>query len=191
MSDGFARVSLIDARAPQSAFMPMFAAAGSDRPRVAPASESEADIFRRGMAEGRHLAAEAFATERQALLALLAAAQALQPEPSEELAAMIATTVERLVTQIVGLMPVDRSWLLHRIERAVACVGAADAARTLWLHPDDVALIDAAALPIDVCADETLERGALRIDCSHGWVEDSRSQHLDLLRAALNVESQP
>ncbi len=188
----FARISLVDAHAPTSAFTPM-------QPRAVPGSSSFAasrpgaasDPFSLGFAEGERAASECFAAERVELMTLLASANALQPEPSEELAAMIATTVERLVTELVGTMPVERSWLLERIDRAMACMGDADAARTLWLHPDDAALVGDAGLALDIQCDGTLERGALRIDCSRGWIEDSRSLHLDALRATLGIEARP
>ena len=192
MSDlGFVRVSLLDARAPQSSFVPSYAPTGDTRTGpVAPIPESDAEVFERGVVEGGRQATEAYAQERNALISLLAAVEALQPEPSEELAAMIAVTVERLVTGIVGMLPVDRPWLTQRVERAMTYISAADAARTLWMHPDDLGLIDPSVVPIDVRADGELERGALRIDCSHGWIEDSRSQYLEDLRATLNVTAQ-
>jgi flagellar assembly protein FliH len=183
----FARVSLVDARAPRSGFSPL-------RPRaadVAPTVDATAqpDLFALGFSAGQRDAADAYEAERTALLNLLAAADAFQPESSEELAAMIATTVERLVTDLVGHMPVERSWLVERIDRAMACIDAADAARTLWLHPDDAVLLGDHALPLDIHPDAALERGALRIDCSSGWIEDSRSVHLDALRATLGIEA--
>jgi flagellar assembly protein FliH len=187
----YARVSLVDAHARTSAFSPL-------RPRTvsgaamtpAPSTEAEPDLFALGFAAGERAAAEAFAAERTALLHLIAAAEALQPEPSEELAAMIAATVERLMSELIGSMPIEQDWLSERIDRAMACIGEADAARTLWLHPDDIALLADLELPLDVQPDDTLERGALRIDCSLGWIEDSRSRHLDALRATLGIEVQ-
>lgn len=181
------RVSLLDVRAPSGAFSPMhIGAAQGGFVQDKPVDAAE-DAFALGYAEGERAARATFDVERDAMAALLAAAQALQPEPSEELAAMIATTVERLVTEIVGQVDIDRSWMLSRIERAVAHIGEADAARTLWLHPHDLALLDGLDFPIDLRADPELERGALRIDCSSGWIEDSRSQHLDALRATLGA----
>lgn len=185
----YARVSLVDARAAVSAFHPL-------RPRLVtpaePATPAAApDLFAVGYAAGHQAAADAAASDRAALVALVAAAQALQPEPSEELAALIAATVDSLVTQIVGMMPVEQRWLADRIARAMACIEAADAARTLWLNPDDIAVVGDTPLPLAVQADVTLERGALRIDCADGWVEDSRSMHLATLRAALGVEVSP
>lgn len=186
MSDCAAvRVSLCDARAPASGFSPL-------RPRLvvvaAATAPLEPDPFALGVAEGARAADEAYAAERDALRALFAAADAFVPEPSEELAAMIAVTVEHLVTELVGMMPVERDWLTARIDRAVALIGEADAARTLWLHPDDVALLGEAGPDLDIQRDTTMERGALRIDCPVGWIENSRSLHLEALRAALGIE---
>jgi flagellar assembly protein FliH len=185
----FARVSLVDARAPAHAFSPWQTRHAGKV--AASTADPVADRFALGYAEGERVASAAFATERAALLRLVAAADVLQPEPSEELAVMIATTVERLVSEIVGRVPVEREWLKERIDRALSCIGEADAARTLSLHPADIALLGDVALPLEVRADETLERGALRIDCSHGWIEDSRSLHLDALRTTLGIEAQP
>lgn len=186
----FARVSLIDARAPTSAFSPMRARAVAGSPGAsASRAEHASDPFAIGFAEGERVATERFAADHDNLLKLIATANVFQPEPSEELAAMIATTVERLVTELVGTMPVERPWLIDRIERAMSCIGEADAARTLWLHPDDAALVADADLPLEIHADAALERGALRIDCSLGWIEDSRSLHLDALRATLGIEA--
>jgi flagellar assembly protein FliH len=187
MSDAvFARVSLLDAHAPESVFTPLRA-----RPGDAPASVAapEPDLYAEGFAAGERAAREALQTRHADMQQLLAAADALQPEPSEELAAMIATTVERLVTELVGRMPVEREWLASKIDAAIACLSEADAARTLWLHPDDIALLGDAELPLQLSHDPSLERGALRIDCSHGWIEDSRSLHLEELRTALGIEA--
>ncbi len=181
------RVSLLDVRAPSSAFSPMHIRAEQGRfVQDRPADDAD-DAFALGYAEGERAARATFDVERDAMATLLAAAEALQPEPSEELAAMIATTVERLVAEIVGQVEIDRSWMLSRIERAVGHIGEADAARTLWLHPQDLALLDGIDFPIELRADPDLERGGLRIDCSSGWIEDSRSQHLEALRATLGT----
>lgn len=184
------RVPLTEARAPVSGFSPRFM---GRMPAPTPARDhpEQPDLFARGFEEGCRAAEAEFAVERAALQKLLATADAFQPEPSEELAAMIATTVERLTSELVGTVPVDRDWLAARVDRALTCIADADAARTLWLHPDDIALLDGADLPLEMHADPALERGALRIDCSMGWVEDSRSIHLDALRAALGITVQP
>jgi flagellar assembly protein FliH len=175
------RLSLVDVRRPASAFRPMRA----DAPQ--PATLAEPDAYAEGFAEGRQAAADFFATEHAAMAGLLASASALQPEPSEELAAMIALTVERLVCECVGNAAVDRDWLVGRARLAASLVAEADQARTLWLHPDDLPLIEGIELAVIPAADPSLDRGALRIDCSAGWIENGRSIHLDALRAELGL----
>lgn len=188
MSDtALARVSLVDARVRVSAFNAL-------RPRLVPSATpvtplAEPDHFALGYAAGEQAATEAFANARAALAALVAGATALQPEPTEELAALIAVTVERLVAEIVGRTPIDRSWLVERIARAMSAIEEADAARTLWLHPEDIVLLGDTPLPLATRADDMLERGALRIECARGAIEDSRSSQLAALGAALGIEA--
>ncbi len=178
------RLSLGEACQPQHSF----------RPRVVGAVQTAVtnpatDPFADGFAEGQRATEAHYVAERARLQRLVAAAAALQPESSEELALMIATTVERLVRELVGTVPIDAGWLSARIDRALGCIEQADAARTLWLHPDDLGLIDPALIAVDIQPDATIERGALRIDCARGWIEDARSIHLEALRVALGLEA--
>ena len=167
------------------------------QPRSAPltpvaeaAAEPADDPFSRGLAEGQRLAEAAFAVERQQLLAMVAAAEALQDEPSEELAQLIAETVERLVRQIVETAPIDAEWLRAQAETAAAMVADADKARTLWVHPEDAALLTDAPLALPVAADASMTRGTVRIETSAGWIEHGRAVHLAELRAALGSEGE-
>ena len=66
------------------------------------------DDYGLGFENGRRASEEAFSVERTALLSLLEKANALRPEPSEELALLIGETVYRLVSDIVGQVEVDR-----------------------------------------------------------------------------------
>src|SRR3546814_14963876 len=84
------------------------------------------DPFARGLAEGMRHVEAAFVAERHRLLALIAATEALQDEPSEELAELIAETVERLVRQIVATAPIDAAWLMEQAETAATMVAACD-----------------------------------------------------------------
>src|SRR5690606_19725251 len=122
------------------------------------------DPFALGLAEGQRLAEAAFVAERHQLLALLAGAEALQDEPSEELAQLIATTVERLVRQIVATAPIDAEWLQAQVETAAAMIADADKARTLWVHPDDAALLADCPLSMAVESDAAMMRGTVRIE---------------------------
>ena len=185
---GFAPVRLAEAMAQRSGFRPLSFAPAAEpaSPAPAPAAEQgEDDPFARGLAEGQRMAETAYTAERHQLLALLASAEALQDEPSEELAQLIAETVERLVRQIVATAPIDAEWLRAQAETAAAMVADADKARTLWVHPDDAALLAECPLTLTVEGDPAMVRGTVRLETSSGWIEHGRAVYLDELRAAL------
>jgi hypothetical protein len=184
MSDAaVARISLSDARAPTCAFAALHRSAPP--PPVEPAPVI--DAYANGYAAGQQAAETRFAGERAALLSLIAAAEAFRPDPSEELIAMIATTVMALVTQCVGAAPVCADWLSHRIDCALGHIRAADCAQVLHLNPDDHDLLSDVDFACDVHRDPALERGAFRIACSSGWVEDGRTHFLAALGVTLGV----
>lgn len=185
---GFAPVRLADAMAQHRGFRPLSFAAATEpaAPTPSPAAEQDADDpFARGLAEGQRIAEAAYTAERHQLLALLASAEALQDEPSEELAQLIAATVERLVHQIVATAPIDAEWLREQAETAAAMVADADKARTLWVHPDDAALLADCPLTLAIESDAAMVRGTVRLETSTGWIEHGRAVYLDELRAAL------
>src|SRR3546814_18533478 len=128
------------------------------------------------------------AAERHRLLALLAATEALQDEPSEELAQLIAETVERLVRQIVAAAPIDAAWLMEQAETAATMVAECDKARTLWVHPDAAVFLVDCPLTLPVAADAAMARGTGRIDHSPGWLEHGRSAYLHALRTATRTQ---
>ena len=195
MSDqSFAPTPLAQIMARDTGFRPLsFDPVARAREAVAAAEPVEIepgeDPFATGLAEGQRLAEAGFAVERDQLLALVAGAQALQDEPSEELAQMIAETVERLVRQIVADAPIDAEWLKEQAETAAALVAECDKARTLWVHPQDAALLMDCALTLPISADATMVRGTVRIETSGGWIEHGRAVYLNELRAALGGES--
>jgi len=185
---GFAPVALAAAMARSSGFRPLAFGGSSRPPQAIDGTMAEPDLddpFARGLAEGQRVAEAAFVAERHQLLALLANAEALQDEPSEELAQLIARTVERLVHQIVADAPIDAAWLQAQAETAAALVADADKARTLWVHPDDAALLTDCLLPLALESDPAMMRGTVRIETSTGWIEHGRAVYLDELSAAL------
>lgn len=184
---GFAPVSLIDAMARGGGFRPISFAPSVHAPQpVETFDEPDLDDpFALGLAEGQRLAEAAFVAERHQLLALLAGAEALQDEPSEELAQLIATTVERLVRQIVATAPIDTEWLEAQVAIAAAMIADADKARTLWVHPEDAALLADAPLAMAIESDTAMMRGTVRIETSTGWIEHGRAVYLEELRSAL------
>jgi flagellar assembly protein FliH len=183
---GFSPVALADAMARTSGFRPLSFTADVREDESEPESIVDLDDpFARGLAEGQRVAEAGFVAERHQLLALLAGAEALQDEPSEELAQLIAETVERLVRQIVANAPIDAGWLQTQAETAASMVADADKARTLWVHPDDAALLADCPLTLAVESDPAMMRGTVRLETSTGWIEHGRAVYLDELRAAL------
>jgi len=185
---GFAPVTLAAAMARSSGFRPLSFTGNARAPQTVDGDAAELDLddpFARGLAEGQRIAEAAYVAERHQLLALLAGAEALQDEPSEELAQLIARTVERLVHQIVADAPIDAAWLQAQAETAAALVADADKARTLCVHPDDAALLSDCALPLTLASDPGMMRGTVRIETSTGWIEHGRAVYLDELCVAL------
>jgi flagellar assembly protein FliH len=195
MSDpNFAPTPLAMAMARQGGFRPMSFDPAVREAEAEAAAQMHAEVepgedpFEKGLAEGQRLAEAGFAVERGQLLALVAGAEALQDEPSEELAQLIAETVERLVRQIVADAPIDAIWLKDQAETAAALVSEADKARTLWVHPQDAALLMDSDIRLPVAADPSMMRGTVRIETSAGWIEHGRAVYLNELRAALGRE---
>lgn len=187
MSDpGFIRVAVSAARPSGARFRPSLPGSAFSEPEK-PGAGSPNDRYAEGYDAGVRDAGLAFQKQRDGLIALIAAAEALTPEPSEELAALIGETVERLVSQIVGTAEIRREWLAERIARAAALIGECDQARTIWLHPADFELLEGASLPLQAMADSQAERGSVRIDCSAGWIESGRALHLEALRTELGI----
>ena len=74
----------------------------------------------------------------------------------------------------------------QRPELPALALGAdADKARTLWVHPEDAALLIDCALPLAIASDAAMMRGTVRIETSTGWIEHGRAVYLDELRVAL------
>jgi flagellar assembly protein FliH len=187
MSDAaFAKVDLLSALPKSAPFRPLLAHAAHTAP-INMAQQS-ADAFSEGFAAGHRSATEALSEECAQLRALLAKAEALQPEASDAVAALIAETVLRLVTDIVGNAPVDQALLERRIDEAMAVITECDAARNVVLHPDDAALLNNGAIALPIVPDATLARGDLRIECASGSIEHGVSQRLEALYLALGAE---
>jgi flagellar assembly protein FliH len=180
--------------------MPMFTPWGTDgeAPRTAndtvdeeveakldPAA-SHADSFAQGFDAGRRTAELEFAGERQAIARLAESLEMLRPEPTSALAALIAQTVERLVTQIIGSVEIDGTLLQQRAEIAATLIGEDTEPAKLRVHPDDMPLLEPARIPVAIVADESLRRGSIVLDTGTGWIEDGPAVRLERLRAALD-----
>lgn len=181
-------VRLSDARS-SGGFRPRVAAGASQAAAVAePAIEPGSDPFEQGYRQGLADAGQAFAEERNQLIALLAACEALRPEPSEGLALHIAEAVETLVRLIAGEVSIDAGLLAERARVAAEMVAEADGARALHLNPDDLALVESGTLPLPVVGDPSINRGSLRVEDRAGWIEDGVAERLHLLREQLGLK---
>jgi flagellar assembly protein FliH len=127
------------------------------------------------------------AADHQAFVAMIASAQALQNEPSEELAALISETVFRLVSDIIGSTAINRDALISRATQAAAIIAECDGARTMWVNPQDMMLLQGHDFVLPLKEDPAAPRGSIRIECSSGWIEHGTSLYLDALRSALGL----
>jgi flagellar assembly protein FliH len=175
---------------PASGFRPLLRPIQDQRPASVQVDEGKTaqNQFDEGYRLGQQDAGNSFAEERARYRALISACEALQPEPSEALALLIAESVELLVRMTVGEVEIDRDTLLSRARRAAALAGDLDGARLLHIHPDDLALVGAKSLPLAVVADASIPRGSLRVEHPAGSIEDGVAVHLEALREQLGLK---
>jgi len=162
---------------------PFHGAASND---MASAEALLAQGYAEGLSEGRRLAMIDLEEERSALARLAASLEALKPENSDGLAALLADTVKRLVTQIVGEVEINADTLHERVQAIAAMIAEETAPKRLRLHPTDVARLQGATLPLDMVADPMLAPGTIVLDTGSGWVEDGPHVRLEKLRAQLD-----
>jgi flagellar assembly protein FliH len=156
---------------------------------IKPKEPVQDDPYARGLADGQELAAAAFEVDRMTFEKLILSADVLQPETPEETAALIRETVLRLVVQIVGNITIDTVFLEQQVLQATALISEADCARTIWLNPEDHALLVKTDLALVKKIDPLLPRGNLRIDCSDGWIEHGVAIGIEKLRSLIGVQS--
>lgn len=138
--------------------------------------------FSAGIEAGRREADK----EREALQRLALGLEMLRPEPTVGLGAMIATTVERLVREVMGEVEIDVDTLMDRAQAAAALIGEETRPVVLKLNPDDLSRLNRDELPVAVEADPTLAPGDLRLETGAGSIEDGPSVRLERLRVALD-----
>jgi flagellar assembly protein FliH len=151
---------------------------------IAPAASAEANAFARGLEEGRRTVEAEVAGEREALLQMVQAADALEFPTPGMLASMMVCAVERLVSDIAGDAPIDATLLNERAE-ALASLIAASMAPVLFVHPDDAVLFDADRLDVAIATDAELSRGALQIRAGDERAEDGVQAALGRFRGQI------
>ena len=153
---------------------------------VADAEALIAQGYADGLNEGRRLAMIEMEDERAALQRLAASLEHLNPQGSDGLAAMLANSVKRLVTQIVGEVEINADTLLERTQAVAAMIAEETAPSRLRLHPTDVVRLQGAPISVDMVGDPMLAPGTIVLDTGTGWVEDGPHVRLEKLRAQLD-----
>jgi flagellar assembly protein FliH len=124
--------------------------------------------------------------ERAGLQRLAAGLEFLNPQESDGLAAMLADSVKRLVTQIVGEVEINQDTLRERVQTVAAMIAEETAPSRLRLHPTDVVRLQGANIAVDIVGDPMLAPGTIVLDTGTGWVEDGPHVRLEKLRAQLD-----
>lgn len=187
MSDVLA-ISLAGLRPIKSAFSRGFAAGDQGESTAGPtfADEGE-DPYAKGYADGQASARAEMTKRCEAQDRLASAISGVGQETSEDLGLIIAQTVFRLVTHIIGETDIDAEALHRRAQAAAALLCENDAATAILLHPDDAALLPETVAGLSVGTRSDLERGDVVIDHGSGTIEDKMAHHMDALEAALGL----
>lgn len=149
------------------------------------------DAFAEGFEQGRQAVMTEFVREREALAELIRSAEALQPEPSGPLAAILAESVARLVRQIVGEVQIDPVMLQARAASIAELVTAESGPARLRMNPDDIAMLDGVDLGLPMAPDHHLSSGTILLETGEGWIEDGPQVRLAKLRMQLDNMVQP
>jgi flagellar assembly protein FliH len=141
----------------------------------------EQDDFAQGLAEGRRTVEAELAGEREALFQLAGSLETLQPPSSALIASLIVMTVERLVIDIAGNVPIDGALLRERADSLAALIRE-EGNFVVAVHPDDMPILDS-ALP--VVSDPALDRGTVQARTASEMREDGVMPALSRLRAEI------
>ncbi|MBS0481452.1 MAG: flagellar biosynthesis protein [Proteobacteria bacterium] len=144
------------------------------------------DGFAAGQAQAEAAAHQRAADEAAAQQRIELSLSRLNDQCEEELRRKLIETVEALCEASLAPLAIDTDALAARAERAAAMLSRADDDRVLRLNPDDLALV-AARLPpgLELLPDPALERGALRLEGSHGGIEDGPGHWRSAIAQAL------
>lgn len=153
---------------------------------IDPIEEASREAFLQGFQEGERLTREAMEQDN-ILRAELASAIALLAQSGEgSLATMLSQTVIRLVTQIMGDVPIDQDVLKARCEAVAACIDSDDARAVLEVNPEDLPLLEMEQIGVALAANPDLPRGSVRLATAEGWVEDGPDVRLARLHALMD-----
>lgn len=154
---------------------------------IDPIEQASQEGFVAGFQEGDRMAREAMEADDAARMALTAAIEQIASAGEGTLASLLSQTVLRLVTQIVGEVPVDEARLAERCAAVAACIDSDDTKSVLEVNPLDLPLIDAGTIGgIALSPNPALSRGSVRLATAEGWVEDGPDVRLSRLTALMD-----
>lgn len=157
-----------------------------------PIEQARIEAFTMGFEEGGRLAAEAAELDVSARARLAEALETLAPAPSGMLSTMLSATVVRLVEQIVGEVEIDIDRLVERCDTVAAFIEDGEKKGALYLHPEDLPLIEGYAVAVPLVPHPAMQRGCVRLETAEGWVEDGPDVRLSRLRALFDgMEGRP
>ncbi|CAN5249635.1 hypothetical protein BH10PSE13_BH10PSE13_08760 [soil metagenome] len=155
-------------------------------PELDPVEQASQEGFVAGFQEGERVIREAYEADDAARRALTDAIAQLSGMGEGTLAALLSQSVLRLVTQIVGEVPIDEERLAWRCAAVAACIDPDEGKATLEVNPADLPLIDAATLTVALAPNPEIARGCVRLATSEGWIEDGPDVRLARLKAMMD-----
>ncbi|HEX7819239.1 MAG TPA: flagellar biosynthesis protein [Sphingobium sp.] len=155
-------------------------------PEVDPVEQASQQGFVAGFQEGERMAREAAEADDSIRRELIAAIGQLGGVGEGTLASLLSHSVLRLVTQIVGEVPVDEARLTERCAAVAAHIDPDDGKAVLEVSPLDLPLIPAEGLGVALVPNPQLARGSVRLATSDGWIEDGPDVRLDRLKAMMD-----
>jgi flagellar assembly protein FliH len=153
---------------------------------IDPIEEAAREAFLQGFQEGERLTREAMDGDNLVRAELASAIALLAQSGEGTLATMLSQTVIRLVTQIMGDVPIDQDVLKARCEAVAACIDGDDERTVLEVSPDDLPLLEMEQIGVLLAANPDLPRGSVRLATADGWVEDGPDVRLARLHALMD-----
>lgn len=157
-----------------------------------PLSAARSDGFADGLAAARGEAEAIRIAETAAIERLVESLQNISGFDRDSLAARLRQTVLHLVTRLVGDVGLAPELMEARIRAAVGMIADSTEIGTIRLHPDDLKLLEG-RMPerLTAIADPSVEPGGIRVETRTGVIEDSPSQWLGQLAAAIDKTALP
>ena len=153
---------------------------------IDPIEQAAQDAFVQGFQEGERVTREALEQDNQVRAELTQAIALLAQQGEGTLAAMLSQAVIRLVTQIIGEVPIDAQVLKERCEAVAACIEGDAAGAVLEVNPEDLPLLAMEQMGVTLAASPDLPRGCVRLATAEGWIEDGPDVRLDRLKALMD-----